>query len=168
MTLSMHQASVPVFVRQLTAIGAILEKAKAYAAAKKIDPSVLINDRLAPDMLPLSKQIQIATDGAKGCVARLAGVDAPVYPDTEVTFADLEERITKTITFIQSIPAENIDGSENKEIVMKLGGNDMTFIGQPYLLHFVLPNFFFHVTMAYAILRHNGLEIGKRDFLGGV
>ncbi len=168
MPLSMHQASVPIFVRQLTALSAILKIAEGYVELKKIDPASLIDARLAPDMFALARQIQIATDGAKGGVARLAGVEAPNFPDTETSFPELQERIAKTLAFIQSVPAEKIDGSEDKKITLKLGPNEMDFIGQPYLLHFVLPNFFFHVTTAYDILRANGVEIGKRDFLGGI
>ena len=166
MTLSMYQASAPVFVRQLEALSAILKKAEAFAEAKKIDSTVLVNDRLAPDMLPLSKQIQIATDGVKGCVARLADMEIPSYADTETTIAQLQERVAKTIAFIKTVPADKVDGTEDKDIVLKLRDTEMPFKGQAYLLNFVMPNFFFHVTMAYAILRHNGVEIGKRDFLG--
>jgi len=166
MTLSMYQASAPVFVRQLEALSAILKKAEAFAEAKKIDSTVLVNDRLAPDMLPLSKQIQIATDGVKGCVARLADMEIPSYADTETTIAELQERVAKTIAFIKTVPADKVDGTEDKDIVLKLRDTEMPFKGQAYLLNFVMPNFFFHVTMAYAILRHNGVEIGKRDFLG--
>lgn len=168
MPLSMYQASVPVFVRQLSALSAILKKGEAYVEAKKIDPAALIGSRLIADMHALPRQIQIATDGVKGGVARLAGVDIPSYPDTETTFAELQERIAKTIAFIQSVPAEKIDGTEDKTIILKLGPNEMSFPGQQYLLNFVIPNFYFHVTTAYAILRQNGVEIGKRDFLGGV
>jgi len=166
MSLSMHQASVPVFTRQLTNLSAILKTAEAFAEAKKIDPSVLINARLAPDMHPLARQIQIATDGVKGGVARLGGVEVPSFPDTESTFAELQERITKTIAFIKGVPADQVDGSEEKTITLKIGSGDMNFPGQFYLLSFVIPNFFFHVTTAYNILRHNGVEIGKMDFLG--
>ena len=168
MPLSMHQASVPIFVRQLTALSAILKIAEGYVELKKIDPTSLIEARLAPDMFALARQIQIATDGAKGGVARLGGVEPPSYPDTETTFPELQDRIAKTIAFIQSVPAENIDGSEDKKITLKVGPSEMEFTGQPYLLHFVIPNFFFHVTTAYDILRANGVEIGKRDFLGGI
>ncbi|MCC7260378.1 MAG: DUF1993 domain-containing protein [Alphaproteobacteria bacterium] len=166
MTLSMYQASLPAFVRILTNLSAILTKAEAHAAAKKIDPSVLINARLAPDMFPLARQIQIATDGVKGCAARLAGIDVPSYADTETTFAELQARIAKTITFMQSVKPAQIDGSEERDIQLKVGGHELKFKGQPYLLTFVIPNFYFHVTTAYAILRHNGVEIGKQDFLG--
>jgi len=166
MPLSMYQASIPVFVKQLGNLAAILRKAEEHAAAKKIEPEVFINARLAPDMFPLSRQVQIATDGAKGCAARLAGVEIPSYPDTEKTFAELQARIAKTIEFVKSFDAKQIDGTEEKKVTLKLRGQDTTFIGQPYLLDFVLPNLYFHVTTTYAILRHNGVEIGKRDFLG--
>ncbi|OJT19629.1 hypothetical protein BO221_35270 [Archangium sp. Cb G35] len=166
MSLSMYQASIPVFIRMLGNLSAILEKAAAYAAAKKIEPSVLINSRLAPDMRPLSFQIQIASDMAKGCAARLAGIDPPSMADTESTFPELQERIKKTIDFLQTVSAAQVDGSEEREVILKMRGTEMQFKGQPYLLGFVLPNFYFHVTTAYAILRHNGLDIGKADFLG--
>ncbi len=166
MPLSMYQASIPVIVRFLGNLSAVLTKAEAHATAKKIEPSVFINARLAPDMFPLSRQVQIATDVTKGGVARLAGVDIPSYEDKETTFAELQERIQKTIAFVQGIKAEQIDGSEGKSITLKVGGRDLTFTGQTYLLNFVLPNLFFHVTTAYDILRHNGVDIGKGDFLG--
>ncbi|HEX5749972.1 MAG TPA: DUF1993 domain-containing protein [Archangium sp.] len=166
-SLSMYQASIPVFIRMLGNLSAILEKAVAYATAKKIEPSVLINARLAPDMLPLSFQIQIASDMAKGCAARLAGIDAPSMPDTEKTFPELQERIAKTIAFLQTVNAAQIDGSEERDIVLKMRSGELQFKGQSYLLDFVLPNFYFHITTAYAILRHNGLDVGKTDFLGG-
>ncbi|MFE8602713.1 DUF1993 domain-containing protein [Archangium violaceum] len=167
MSLSMYQASIPVFIRMLGNLSAILEKAAAYAAAKKIEPSVLINSRLAPDMLPLSFQIQIASDTAKGCAARLAGIDPPSMADTESTFPELQERIKKTIAFLQTVTAAQVDGSEEREIVLKMRNSELQFKGQSYLLGFALPNFYFHLTTAYAILRHNGLDIGKADFLGG-
>ena len=166
MPLSMSQASVPVIVQQLTTLSAILTKAESFAETQNKAPSDLIDARLADDMFPLARQIQIATDGAKGGVARLAGVEVPSYPDTETSFAELQARIAKTIAFVKSIPADKIDGSEDKPITLKVGPNEMTFTGQPYLLHFVLPNFFFHVTTAYGILRQAGVEIGKRDYLG--
>lgn len=166
MSLSMYQASIPTIVRSLNNLSAILTKGEAHAAAKKIDPSVFVNDRLAPDMFPLSRQIQIATDVTKGGGARLAGIDIPNYEDKETTFAELQARIAKTIAFLQSIKPEQIDGSEEKNIALKVGGRDLTFTGQNYLFNFVLPNLFFHVTTAYAILRHNGVELGKGDFLG--
>ncbi|HZI07938.1 MAG TPA: DUF1993 domain-containing protein [Archangium sp.] len=167
MSLSMYQASIPVFIRMLGNLSAILDKAAAYAETKKIDPSVLINARLAPDMQPLSFQVQVASDMAKGCAARLAGIDAPSFPDTESTFPQLQERIAKTVAFLKTVTAEQVDGSEERDVVLKLRGQETRFKGQPYLLTFVLPNFFFHLTSAYAILRHNGLDIGKADFIGG-
>ena len=167
MSLSMYQASIPVFIRMLGNLSAILDKAAAYAETKKIDPSVLINARLAPDMQPLSFQVQVASDMAKGCAARLAGIDAPSFPDTESTFPQLQERIAKTVAFLKTVTAEQVDGSEERDVVLKLRGQETRFKGQPYLLTFVLPNFYFHLTTAYAILRHNGLDIGKADFIGG-
>jgi hypothetical protein len=166
MSLSMHQASVPVFTRMFGNLDAILDKAAADAEARKIDMAVLLNARLAPDMHPLTRQIQIASDAAKGCVARLAGVEAPSFPDTETTLAEVKERIAKTVAYVQSVGADKIDGSEAREIVLKFPGGEFKFTGQDFLLGFALPNFFFHVTTAYAILRHNGVPVGKRDFLG--
>jgi hypothetical protein len=168
MPLSMYQASVPVFVRILENLAAILKKAETHAEARKIDPAVLINDRLAPDMFPLARQIQIATDGAKGGVARLAGIEIPSYADTETTFEELQTRLAKTIAFLNSVSADQVDGSEERTITLKLRGTDASFPGQPYLLNFVLPNVYFHVTAAYLILRHNGVELGKMDYLGAV
>ena len=166
MSLSMYQASIPTFVRGLTNLSAILNKAASYAESKKIDPSVLINARLAPDMFPLSRQIQIASDIVKGGAARLSGVEAPSFPDTEASFDELQERIKKTIRFIESVEPAQVDGTEERDIHLKVGGRELDFKGQPYLLQFVIPNFYFHITTAYAILRHNGLDIGKGDFLG--
>jgi hypothetical protein len=166
MSLSMFHASIPVFTRQLASLSAILKKAEAHAEARKIDPSVFINARLAPDMFPLSRQVQSASDSAKGCAARLAGVEVPSYADTETTFPELQARITKTVAFLQSLGQELIDGSEERAIVLKLRGQETRFTGQYYLLNFALPNFFFHAVTAYDILRHNGVEIGKQDFLG--
>ncbi|UAJ10806.1 DUF1993 domain-containing protein [Glacieibacterium megasporae] len=167
MTLSMYQASVPVFVRQFASLTAILDKGAAFAAERGIDPSELIDARLAPDMAALPRQIQIASDGVKGCVARLAGIDVPGYADTETTFDTLKERIAKTVAFIESVPADQIDGTEDREISLKFGEQSINLSGQAYLLTFVLPNFFFHVSIAYALLRSKGVEIGKRDYLGG-
>ncbi len=166
MSLSMYQASVPVFLRYLSNLSAILDKAAKFAEARKIDPSILVNARLAPDMFPLSRQIQIATDAAKGCSARLAGVEVPSFADTESTFPELQERIAKTVAFLKSLNAAQIDGSEQKQIHLKAGTRELDFKGQDYLLFFALPNLFFHITTAYDILRHNGLEIGKIDYLG--
>lgn len=166
MSLTMYQASIPVFVRMLGNLSAILDKATAHAEAKKIDPAIFVNARLAPDMYPLSRQVQIATDMVKGCAARLAGIEVPSYEDNEITFADLQARIAKTEAFIQSVSASQIDGSEDRKITLKFGSRELSFLGQAYLLDFVLPNFYFHLTTAYAILRHNGLEIGKKDYTG--
>jgi hypothetical protein len=162
----MYQASVPVFIRMLTNLSAILDKAVAQAEAKKIDPSVLIKARLAPDMLPFTFQIQTATDHAKGCTARLAGIEPPSFADTETTFPELKARIAKTIEFLKSVKPEQLDGTEERDITLKLRRGEFHFKGQAYLLSFALPNFFFHVTTAYALLRHNGIEIGKQDYLG--
>jgi uncharacterized protein len=166
MTISMYQASAPRFVNSLTALSAILDKAQAHVDAKKIDPAALTTFRLFPDMLPMTRQVQIACDTAKGAVARLAGVDIPKHEDTEQTIAELKARIAKTIAFIETVKPGQLDGTEEKSITLKLGPNDKTFVGMQYLLGFVLPNFYFHVTTAYNILRHNGVEIGKRDYLG--
>jgi uncharacterized protein len=169
MTISMYQASVPVFVHQLKALSACLDKTEALCKAKKIDETVMTGMRLAPDMLPMSRQVQIACDFAKGASARLAGVDIPAYEDTEKTFGELRARIAKTIAYVQTLTAKQIDGSEEREMQsLKIGGNPVKIKGQPYLVHFAMPNFYFHVTTAYAILRHNGADIGKRDFMGPV
>lgn len=167
MSLTMYPASIPVFIRMLGNLSAILDKAAAHAEAKKIDQAILVNARLAPDMYPLSRQVQIATDMVKGCAARLAGIEVPRYEDNETTFADLQARIAKTVAFIQSVSAEQIDGSEERDITLKFGSREIKYLGQAYLVDFVLPNFYFHLTVAYAILRHHGVGIGKMDFLGG-
>jgi uncharacterized protein len=168
MSLSMYQASVPVFVRALGNLSNVLKKAAAHAEQHKIDASVLLAARLYPNMFPLSRQIQIATDMARGGAARLAGVERPVYEDKETSFDDMQARITKTLEFLDSIKPEQVDGSEDKAITLSIGGTEMTFVGQPYLLHFVIPNVLFHTATAYDILRHNGVELGKQDFIGGM
>lgn len=165
MSLSMYQASIPVFVRALNNLSAILRKGEDYAAARGFESAVLFHSRLAPDMYPLSRQVQIATDVAKGCGARLAGLEPPKFVDNESTWAELYTRIERTVTFLQSLEPGQIDGTEDREIVLKLR-ETVTFNGQSYLLTFALPNVFFHVTTAYAILRHNGVDIGKMDFIG--
>jgi hypothetical protein len=167
MPLSMYQASIPVFIHKLGNLSAILDKGVAFAEAKKIEPSVLMNSRLAPDMFALSRQVQIATDQVKGCAARLASIEVPSFSDTETTFPELKERIAKTVKFLKSVTAAQVDGSEERAISLKAGKRDLNFKGQAYLLDFVIPNFYFHMSMAYAILRHNGVDIGKLDFLGG-
>lgn len=166
MSLSMYDASLAQFIRMLGNLSAILNKAEAYAAERKIEPSVLLNARLAPDMLPLISQVQIASDSVKGCAARLAGIDIPSYADNESSFAELQARIAKTQAFLGSVTAVQLEGSEGKSITLNFPGLELQFTGQEYLLHFVLPNVYFHLTTAYAILRHNGLAIGKMDFLG--
>ncbi len=168
MPISMYQASVPVFVKTLGNLAAILDKAAAFAAEKKVDPSVLFGYRLAPDMLSFVRQVQIAADHAKGAAARLAGLEPPAYEDNEAGFAELKARIDKTLAYLGTLPHAQIDGSEQRDITLKVGPNTRTFKGQAYLLHFALPNFFFHVTTAYDILRHCGVSIGKRDFIGQV
>ena len=166
MPISMYQASVPVFLLGLKNLAAILDKAAGQAAERKIDPAVLLNDRLAPDMFPLVRQVQIASDHAKGASARLAGIDVPKFEDVEKSFDDLQQRLARVTEFVKSISPDQIDGSEEREITLPIGGQSMAFKGQTYLLHFALPNFYFHLTTAYAILRHNGVVIGKRDFIG--
>ena len=166
MTISMYQASAPRFVHTLQSLSAILGKAQAHCEARKIDPLVLTSSRLYPDMFALARQVQIACDSAKGAVARLAGVEIPKHEDTEKTFEELQMRIIKTLDFIATVKPAQVDGSEEKTIVLKLRGNDVSFKGMAYLLGFAWPNFYFHVATAYNILRHNGVEIGKGDFLG--
>ena len=166
MTISMYQTSAPRFVHMLKNLSAILDKAQAHADAKKIDVLALTSFRLYPDMLPMTRQVQIACDSAKGAMARLSGVEAPKHEDTEKTFAELKDRIAKTIAFIETIKPAQVDGTEEKDITLKIGGNDMTFKGMPYLLGFAYPNFYFHIATAYNMLRHNGVELGKKDFLG--
>ena len=168
MSHSMYAVSVPPIMRSLTNLRGILEKAAAHAEAKKIDPSVLINARLYPDMFPLSRQVQIATDVAKGAVSRLAGLEPPKFEDNETTFPELLARIDKTIALLDACKPEQIDGSEDKTIALPMHDKTVNFKGLPYLLDFVLPNVYFHVTTVYAILRHNGIEIGKKDFLGDI
>ena len=168
MTLSMYQASAPVLLHSLAAFEAVLDKAAAHAEARKIDQSVFIQARLAPDMFAFARQIQIATDMAKGGVARLAGLEAPRMEDNETTFAELKARLQKTQDFIRTVQPAQIDGSEDRDITLQAGPQTLNFRGQAYLLHFVLPNVYFHLTAAYAILRHNGVELGKRDFLGAI
>lgn len=166
MAISMYEASIPVLSRMLGNCDQILERALMHAELRKIDPSVLVQMRLYPDMFPLSRQVQIATDMAKGCAARLAGQEPPKYDDVETTFPELKARVAKTVAFIETFKPEQIDGSEGRSVVLNFGPKSMTFDGQTYLLNFVLPNFYFHIAMVYAILRHGGVEIGKMDFLG--
>lgn len=166
MSLSMHRASVPAFVQILSALSLVLDKAAAHCAAKKIDPSVLLGARLFPDMLPLTKQVQITCDFAKNTLARLSGTEAVKFADEEKSFDELKARIAKTLDLVKATKPEAIDGSESRDITVPIGGQPMTFKGEAYLVHVALPNFYFHAATAYDILRHNGVELGKRDFLG--
>ncbi len=165
-TISMYRASIPVFTRILNNLNSILDKAVAYADANKIDHNALLNARLAPNMFALTRQVQIVTDQIKGCVSRLAGVEIPRYEDTEQTFAELKTRLDKTLTYISTFKPEQINGTEDKNISLKVAGNQVEFKGLDYLLNSVTMHVYFHYTTAYAILRHNGLVIGKGDFLG--
>ncbi|MES2126417.1 MAG: DUF1993 domain-containing protein [Pseudomonadota bacterium] len=166
MTFSMYAASVPVFTQILTALSHVIDKAEAHATEKKIEPAALLQARLYPDMFAFIRQVQVAADFAKGCSARLAGVEVPKYDDTEQSFADLKARIAKTLDFIGSLPREAIEGSADRDITTSSGPNAKQFKGQVYLVHYALAHFYFHATTAYAILRHNGVEIGKKDFVG--
>lgn len=168
MTISMFSASVPVFIRMLGNLAACLDKAEAHAAARKFDGNVLVASRLAPDMLPLAKQVQIACDAAKFGAARLAGEAAPSYEDNEATLAELKARIDKTVTWLQRFGPAQIDGSEERDVQVPMRNRDpLKLKGQAYLTDFVLPNFYFHISIAYALLRHNGVDLGKADYLGG-
>jgi len=167
MTTYMYTTSIPVFKQLLNSLSVILTKAEAYATEKKFKPAVLLDARLYPDMLPLIRQVQIATDFAKSVSARLAGVDVPAYDDNEQTFAELQARIGKTLSFIESLTPTQFEGSETREIVLRPGTpKEKKMVGHAYLSNYGLPQFLFHVTTAYAILRHNGLEVGKGDFMG--
>jgi hypothetical protein len=168
MAISMFQASVPVFVRMLTNLKAILRKASEHAQNRKFDETALLQARLFPDMFTLVQQVQLASDFARGTAARLAGREPPSYEDSEKSFVELVERIDRTLDYLSSVKAADIDGSEGREIVRPIRGEPKKFTGMNYLLQFALPNFFFHTTTAYAILRHNGAAIGKADFIGGL
>jgi hypothetical protein len=168
MAISMYSASVPVFTRMLGHLSTWLDKAEAHAQAKKFDTSVYLVTRLAPDMLPFTKQIQIACDAAKFGVARLAGVEPPKFEDNEASLADLRERIRKTVAFVNSVPAAAIDGSDDRDITVPRRDGNIVLKGEFYLKHYVQPNFYFHVTTAYALLRHSGVELGKGDYLGAL
>lgn len=166
MTISMFQASVPVLIRSLNNLIVILQKGESSAIARKIDPTVFIQSRLYPDMLPLVKQVQIASDIARRGMARLADLEAPKLEDTETTFPELVDRLQKTIVFLETVTSAQVDGSEGKAISLPMGKYTLDFEGLPYLVSFILPNVYFHVTTAYNILRHSGVELGKIDFLG--
>jgi len=164
--MSMYQASIPQFTKMLSNLSNILKKGEEFAKAKNIDDAVLVGSRLAADMFPLAKQVQIACDQVKNGMARLAGVEPPKFDDNESTFTELQERIAKTIAFAKSIKPEQVDGTEAKEIKFSIREWNFEFVGDQYLMTWIIPNFYFHVTTAYNILRHNGVEIGKSDFLG--
>jgi len=166
MALSLYDISVPVFVRGLGQLSHLLDKGLAHAQASGIDPTVLVNARLAPDMFTLAGQIQSASDASKLGTARLAGITAPGFPDTETTYEELQARLAKTVDFLQGVDRAQIDGFEERPVTMKARGNELQFTAQRYLLQFALPNFFFHVTTAYGVLRHSGVPLGKMDYLG--
>lgn len=166
MTISMHSAFIPVAIRMLDNLSAILGKAEAHCASRKINPNAFLSSRVFPDMFPLTRQIQIASDTAKGGAARLAGIEIPRYEDEECTFEELRERLARTVKFLQSIRPEQIDGKEDAHIVLNLPNRQIEFKGQAYLSNFVLPNLYFHITTAYNLLRQGGVELGKNDFLG--
>jgi hypothetical protein len=168
MSISLYDVSIPIFTLSLNNLSAILDKAESHGEAKKVDPKVIPQSRLIVDMLPLSAQIQIACDTAKGAAARLAGVEVPRYEDTEATLAELKARVAKTLDFIKTIKPEQLQGAETREVILQLPQTTLKFSGLNYLTNFALPNFFFHVTMAYALLRKNGIDLGKRDFLGPI
>jgi hypothetical protein len=164
---TLYTASVPVFKQLITALGNVLSKAEAHATDKKIDPNVLLQSRLYPDMFPLIRQVQIATDFAKSVPSRLAGIEVPAYDDSEQSFGELQTRIQNALALLDGLTAEQIEGQESLEIVLRAGTpKEKKLTGETYLLNYGLPQFFFHVTTAYAILRHNGVEVGKRDFMG--
>lgn len=165
MSVSMYEIAVPSFNKHLHALDGIIDKAMAYADARKIEHVTLLTARLYPDMFNFTRQVQASCDFAKAATARLARREVPVHPDTETTFAELKERIAKTLAFLAQVGAEEMTGAEELALTIKVGPNDMNFSGKDYLIHFALPNFYFHCTTAYAILRHNGLDIGKRDFM---
>ncbi|HEX2581629.1 MAG TPA: DUF1993 domain-containing protein [Dongiaceae bacterium] len=168
MSFSIYAVAVPGILQALANLSGVLGKGEAFCTERKIEPEILINARLFPDMFPLSRQVQIAADTAKGMAARLGQVAIPSFPDTETSFSELRARIDKTVEFIKTVAPDKIVGAEDREVVMKIGQREVRFTGQTYLANFVLPNFYFHSSMTYAILRHNGVPVGKADFLGGI
>ena len=168
MPLSMHAASVPLFIQGLDALSGIMTKAEAHTRARKIEPRVLLEARLFPDMFPLIRQVQLTTDFAKGASARLAGVEVPSYEDTEQSFPEIKARLARTIGFIGELPPEKFDGAESRDVTIRIAGQPTTFKGDLYLVRFAIPNFMFHATTAYAILRQSGVELGKTDFIGKI
>ncbi len=168
MAVSLYDVSIPPLIRGLTNLSAVLDKAAAHAEAKKIDPAVLAQARLFPDMHPLTRQVQIACDTAKGAAGRLAGIEIPKHEDNEVSLPELKQRIAKTLDFLKTVKAGQVDGAESRSIEIKTPNRSLSFTGLTYVNNFVLPNFYFHETIAYALLRHNGVEVGKMDFLGAM
>lgn len=168
MAFSIYDASIPPMIRMLQSISKIMDKAVAQAKAEDKDVATLLDARLAPDMHPFPRQIQIMSDAAKGCAARLAGIEAPGMPDTETTFPELQQRIAKTIAFLQSVKPEQCAGAEDRKVELKTPSRTLEFSGRDYVTQFALPNFYFHATTAYGLLRHKGITIGKMDYLGGV
>ncbi len=166
MSLSMHKISVPAFIRGFSVLSSLIDKADAFAAEKKIDPAVLVNARLAPDMLPFAGQIQRASDTAKATIGRLTTIEIPKFPDEEKTFAELRERVANTVAFLETVDRSALEGSESKEVTLSSGQLKVTLDGVDYILKFALPNFYFHLTTAQNILRHNGVPVGKLDYLG--
>ena len=166
MPISIYDASVPALVRGLNNLSAILDKGEQFARTRKIDPAVLINSRLAPDMFALARQVQIVSDTAKGCVSRLSGSESPSYPDEEASFGELRARLAKTVGYVQSIDPATLQSAEDRTVTLKLPGRELQFSGRDFLFTFALPNFYFHITAAYLILRHNGVDLGKTDYLG--
>ena len=168
MAITMHSASAPIFVRMFGNLLVWLDKAQAHAEQRKFDPNNYLGLRLAPDMLPFARQVQIASDTAKGCMARLAGVEAPKWDDNEASLEELRARVRKTLDYVNSVSAAQVDGSEGREITIpRRSGEPLVFNGETYLKHYALPNLYFHLTTAYALLRHGGVELGKGDYLGG-
>ena len=168
MSISIYDVCVPVFVKTLSNMKSVLEKAKAHALEHKIEESALVNARLYPDMFPLAKQVQIATDQAKGCAARLAGAEPPAYEDKERNFDDLIARVARTVDYLKGLDPKAFEGADTREITRPVGGKPHTFTGLSYLLQFATPNVYFHTTTTYDILRHNGVPLGKSDFIGSL
>ena len=166
MSLNLYDVSVPVFIQMLNNLSTLIDKGAEHAAKKEFDPAVLVNARLAPDMFPLSRQVQIATDAAKGVAGRLTGGEIPKFDDVETTLPELKARIAKTVDYLSTVKREQFEGAETREVVIKTRTRELKFDGQTYVLHYALANFYFHVVTAYDILRHNGVEIGKPDYLG--
>ncbi len=166
MSISPYELSIPTFQRGFTVLTKLLDKAEAFAEEKKIKPDVLVNARLSPDMLSLAGQIQRLSDTAKGAASRLTATDAPSFPDDETTLADLRTRIAKTVSYLATVPESAFEGAAERTVVVKSRSQEVSYTGKDYLLTFALPNFYFHLTTAYAILRHNGVPVGKQDFLG--